>query len=78
MTDSKPPVEKPSEMETLVKTYKENIQKIESRVAYLENTIPKLEKEKEQLIGMLTIMRGVVGENSTNGENDGDKDGRKE
>lgn len=57
MLDKKMP--EPSEMDLLKEQYRKNIIQAEERINQLDAIIPRLEKEKEQLIGMTTIMRSL-------------------
>jgi hypothetical protein len=50
----------PSVYEKLKMEFRTDSQKIESRIAQLERSIPMLTEEKQQLIGMLSVMQNVL------------------
>ncbi len=79
MTEKKETVSKMPELsvyDKLKMEFRSNSQKIESRIAQLERSIPLLTEEKQQLIGMLSVMQGVLqkDEEGKDGD-DGDSDG---
>lgn len=50
----------PQTLETLQETFKVEIQQLRNRINEIDSAIPRLTREREQLVGMIMVMSKVV------------------
>ena len=78
MTDEKVVEHKPKETglsvyDKLKMDFRSDSQKAQNRIGQLDNMIPRLQEERQQLIGMLNVMQNVL-QKDEEGSVDGDGD----
>lgn len=62
-------------MKEMINGYKEDMKKLEARLNELKTIIPRLKKEREQIIGMILVMKDIITRGEKAVENGSASDG---